>query len=1152
MQFRQQPQSMLWKIAFLIIALVGDVSCIRNGDGNDEQRHISAKLKNFFPSEPLPDNNNNNSPLPAQASQTSARVTNGGFRPSQMLEFTPSDVMHGGTKRYPPSYLEPNYKHHVPNTLANLSPQQSAMDKQFAFPDEPTATTYHHSFGGSQQIPTTPVVSYLDPFTQQNYRYTPTSPPPSTPSFIQYQREQPVEQGDQAYTVQSSLLVGNHSPQQQHQTRPGHVEDVYLKRPGYVFDESPSSAYRRPAATTAATTTTAKATSTHKISYDSHDYPPPSYATQQTSNFVPQSPQPQAPRPPRPTPPSYRPTYNRQDVNDNRPLAGPSIHEASYASQPQFSSPSAASYPSQSSSSSSSNYANNFGNYLQRPTGYPSQSQSPSYTPNPSHYQYESLVRPQQYQQQQQQQQQYQRPGHNYYQYQIGEIPPQQQQQQQQFNYRPAPAYHPPTQSTNLGGGGGGGGGLATLASLLSSTQQYAPQFTNLLLGGAGSGGGFGGGGGGASTSASPLGSLLGAFTGQQQHSRPPTTQLIRALENIARNDDLQCVPKVLCQMIAGQTLRGQLPGFITSPAITNFLAGFPAASPALIYGRAALLGISGGERSCIRTYEQCPKNEMEIIHYLNNHRGGFFKFFSEPEEQTAEAQQSESGGGSLFSILSALTGGGGVGGGGLGQVTRTTPRPVARPTQRPSTDIADGIGSFFTRVLSEYLNGVEYERRRRRRRRSLLPTEIKRSIQTDNERLMAVDFHDEEDDLDTQTPVKFQDDDEAEAAQAHTELIGVLQFPEDAETEGRILHFKDIASEEHHVDGAVRFPDATPEAQVIHDFNRNAAQRKLRFPQEPSEGERQAKQLQLTEGWRAVLPNGLGVEDYGVNKRRGKRIVFKDNNEQLEDLDERLREEQEEEDRRLREEAEEQQRLRAEEEERQRHRAEEEEQQRLREEAEEDRRQRAEEEEENRQREYQREKELRNLQLQEEQRKQQHTPLNALYEQAAPPQRGARVIFPDHYERHIRRGKILNKPTYAPSYDYHNEVRPEEHEQQLVVSDEHRPTYYRIETADYQANTLGQNFMNYGEYLPGNSASYMPGNTVRFVESLDRPQYNAHYNYPNTNYISDNRYSSAYQASSTRRPKHEDDKNIYINNSQGVTEYYIRPDGRKVYLASG
>jgi len=30
-----------------------------------------------------------------------------------------------------------------------------------------------------------------------------------------------------------------------------------------------------------------------------------------------------------------------------------------------------------------------------------------------------------------------------------------------------------------------------------------------------------------------------------------------------------------------------------------------------LIYGRAALLGLSGGERSCIQTYAKCPKNDV-------------------------------------------------------------------------------------------------------------------------------------------------------------------------------------------------------------------------------------------------------------------------------------------------------------------------------------------------------------------------------------------------------------------------------------------------------------------------------------------------------------------------------------------------------------
>ncbi|KAH8286942.1 hypothetical protein KR018_011055 [Drosophila ironensis] len=1050
MQLLWEPQSVQWKIAILIIALVVDVSGIRNGNG--EEKPISAKLKNFFPSEEVREDAGSQNPT-----ETSARVISGaggssGFRPSQMLDFTPSDVMpSAGFNRYPPSYLEPNYKHEVPSSLG----QQVALDKQFSFPEENSGQVFH-----STPLPTTPVVSYLDPYTQQNYRYTPTPP-----SIIQYQREQP--QGDQAYTVQSSLLVGSHQNQQQ---RPGHVDEVYLKRPGYVFDESPSPSYRRPTRPPPSLPPP-PTTSSQKISYDSHDYPPPSYAAQQTSNFVPQQ-------------PKQRPLYQRQDIRGGAPASAPAPVPAAAAS---------------------SNYANSFDNYLQRPSPQQIQIQSPNQIQSQfGHYQYNpqngfggglgpaagagaGAGQPQR-----------PRPGHNYYEYQIGEIPPPQSQhfqhpqQQQQFNYRPA------TQSPAGGGGGGGvGGGLATLASLLSSTQQYAPQFTNLLLGGGGSPAASST---ASQSSSSPLGSLLGAFAGtqgtqgyQSGGGRPPNTQLIRALENIARNDDLQCVPKVLCQMIAGQTLRGQLPGFVTSPAITNFLAGFPVASPALIYGRAALLGLSGGDRSCIQTYEKCPKNEMEIIHYLNNHRGGFFKFFSEPEEQPTASHPSDGGTGTLFSILSALTGGGGGGG-----QSYTTPRPVPRPTQRPSTDIASGIGSFFTQVLSEYLNGVEYQRRRRR------------SLQLDD------DFHDEEDNLDTQTRqlVKFQDDEEEEDAKAHTELIGVLHFPAEDEGQGRVVNFKDIQSEEQFEEGAVRFPDATP-ADVIREFNRDAAQRKLKFPQDQEESSkpaRQSKALSFMEGWKAVLPNGLAESDFGEDKRRGKRIVFRDTNEQVLD-EERLQEE----------------RLRAEEEEQFR-------------EAELIREEQLREAELIRE-EQLREQQIRDVQLREEQfrderfreeqlqihREIDSSPPNAVYEEAAPPQRGARVIFPDHYEQHIRKGKILNRPTYAPTYEY-NHLSEESKEDRLVVSDEQRPpTRYRLEG--------GFDSLNYGEY--------MPGNTVRFAEPAnERP----HYNYPSTNYISDNRYGSSQH----QKPHYEDDKNIYVTNSQGINEYYIRPDGSKVYLNKG
>lgn len=300
----------------------------------------------------------------------------------------------------------------------------------------------------------------------------------------------------------------------------------------------------------------------------------------------------------------------------------------------------------------------------------------------------------------------------------------------------------------------------------------------------------------------------------------------------------------------------------------------------------------------------------------------------------------------------------------------------------------------------------------------------------------MDDDFHDEEDNLDTEMShqlVKFQNDEEEEAAKAHTELIGVLQFPED-EGQGRVVSFKDIQSEEQFGEGSVRFPDSTP-SDVIREFNRDAAQRKLRFPKDedvPNKPIREGRELSFMEGWKAVLPNGLAESDFGVDKRRGKRIVFRDTNEHSEE--ERIRDEEQFREAELREE-------------------------RIREEL-----IREEQAREEQIREF-REEQLREERIREEQlqshriRENQYgfkdeSPPNAVYEDAAPPQRGARVIFPDHYEQHIRKGKILNRPTYAPTYEY-NVLGEEAKEDRLVVSDEHRPPLrYRLEGASTPSTT--------------------------------------------------------------------------------------------------
>lgn len=128
----------------------------------------------------------------------------------------------------------------------------------------------------------------------------------------------------------------------------------------------------------------------------------------------------------------------------------------------------------------------------------------------------------------------YQRP--NYYRPQspppLSSYPPQQ---------RPNPPDRPPPPSYF---GGNGGGRPPT------STSQYAGQFSNFL---------------------GPLGSLLG-MGGSPSPSSPSSSVsanvILQGLEKISRNDDLECVPKVLCQMVGNPQRRMQLPSYVTSPGL--------------------------------------------------------------------------------------------------------------------------------------------------------------------------------------------------------------------------------------------------------------------------------------------------------------------------------------------------------------------------------------------------------------------------------------------------------------------------------------------------------------------------------------------------------------------------------------------------------
>ncbi|XP_035720819.1 uncharacterized protein LOC118441039 isoform X1 [Vespa mandarinia] len=137
----------------------------------------------------------------------------------------------------------------------------------------------------------------------------------------------------------------------------------------------------------------------------------------------------------------------------------------------------------------------------------------------------------------------------------------------------------------------------------------------------------------------------------QYQSSQYPTTvggffgtsgilniNLFEALHSISRYDDLKCVPRILCEMASGVT-----PGELIYRRDTNMFSGnnillrlltnlnFAESSPILSFGKAALLGYTSKKnpRNCYQEYPQCPSNPDQLIHYLNNHNGGFFRFFN-------------------------------------------------------------------------------------------------------------------------------------------------------------------------------------------------------------------------------------------------------------------------------------------------------------------------------------------------------------------------------------------------------------------------------------------------------------------------------------------------------------------------------------------
>ncbi|XP_044730056.1 uncharacterized protein LOC123293335 [Chrysoperla carnea] len=110
------------------------------------------------------------------------------------------------------------------------------------------------------------------------------------------------------------------------------------------------------------------------------------------------------------------------------------------------------------------------------------------------------------------------------------------------------------------------------------------------------------------------------------------------ALESIALHDSLRCIPKLLCEFMVERTRPNyQQSSFIPNIDMSSLLSYIDnigqgaAESPLLTFGKAAILGYTakGNNYECTRAYPRCPRDPDQLLDYLNNHNGGFFRFFN-------------------------------------------------------------------------------------------------------------------------------------------------------------------------------------------------------------------------------------------------------------------------------------------------------------------------------------------------------------------------------------------------------------------------------------------------------------------------------------------------------------------------------------------
>ncbi|GBP71774.1 hypothetical protein EVAR_58871_1 [Eumeta japonica] len=125
--------------------------------------------------------------------------------------------------------------------------------------------------------------------------------------------------------------------------------------------------------------------------------------------------------------------------------------------------------------------------------------------------------------------------------------------------------------------------------------------------------------------------------------------RIASALESVARYDDYQCVPRLLCEAAGGGASKNGaaqsslLPSVIGIQPLIMLLGAYSgiSSSPLFVFGRAVFLGVTSKENNgvCRYAYPLCPTDPEKLVEYLNNYNGGFFRFFNEPSSMYPQSE---------------------------------------------------------------------------------------------------------------------------------------------------------------------------------------------------------------------------------------------------------------------------------------------------------------------------------------------------------------------------------------------------------------------------------------------------------------------------------------------------------------------------------